>query len=73
LPSVPEVLDDPVDERVIDRELRHASLLLESLWRGDNRMPRKLSVGLTVCAVPSCPELTYGALCLVHELERRAD
>ncbi len=73
VPFLNEILDDPVPERLIARELSFARQLLEALWRGSDRMPEKVSISLSPCAVPGCPELTYGALCLTHELEKRKD
>ena len=71
VPYIAEILDDPIPERVVAREFSHACVLLEAMLRGSDRMPEKVSVSLSPCAVPGCPELTYGAFCWIHELEKR--
>ena len=66
-----ELLMDPVPERALQRELKHASLLLDALGRGQTMMPKTIGTSLTPCALPGCPELVEGGIyCLDHELDR---
>ena len=75
-PFVKKILEDPVPERVLADELRHATLVLEALWRGKTEIPdiSALESPLAVCAEPRCPEFTYSTpYCVWHELGKGLD